>query len=148
MSRMRLLTIGGRMRSLAIVVAMCIAAAIIPVHARAQANEAKETPSVVYRCVEANGTVLYTNLKQPRGRCAALFTYRLVGAAPAADSNAVIDRGTYINRDGQTVERPAYTVNGQPPAGASAQCRDGTYSFSMHHRGTCSHHGGVARWLH
>lgn len=29
----------------------------------------------------------------------------------------------------------------------SAICRDGTYSFSAHRRGTCSHHGGVARWL-
>ena len=34
------------------------------------------------------------------------------------------------------------------PAGASAQCRDGTYSYSQHHSGTCSYHGGVARWLH
>ena len=34
-----------------------------------------------------------------------------------------------------------------PPAGATAQCRDGTYSFSQHRSGTCSHHGGVARWL-
>jgi|SRR5579862_1007926 hypothetical protein len=34
-----------------------------------------------------------------------------------------------------------------PPPGATAQCRDGTYSFSHHHSGTCSHHGGVARWL-
>ena len=33
------------------------------------------------------------------------------------------------------------------PAGASARCRDGTYSFSAHRRGTCSHHGGVAQWL-
>jgi len=31
--------------------------------------------------------------------------------------------------------------------GATAICRDGTYSFSAHRRGTCSHHGGVARWL-
>lgn len=31
--------------------------------------------------------------------------------------------------------------------GASALCRDGTYSFSSHHRGTCSWHGGVARFL-
>jgi hypothetical protein len=36
---------------------------------------------------------------------------------------------------------------GSPPAGATAQCRDGTYSFSKHHSGTCSHHGGVAAWL-
>ena len=35
---------------------------------------------------------------------------------------------------------------GAPP-GATAVCRDGTYSFSQHHSGTCSHHGGVARWL-
>jgi hypothetical protein len=33
------------------------------------------------------------------------------------------------------------------PAGASARCRDGTYSYSRSRRGTCSHHGGVAVWL-
>jgi hypothetical protein len=30
--------------------------------------------------------------------------------------------------------------------GATARCRDGTYSHSRHHSGTCSHHGGVAEW--
>jgi|SRR5581483_399596 len=34
-----------------------------------------------------------------------------------------------------------------PPPGATARCRDGTFSFSQHHSGTCSHHGGVAQWL-
>jgi hypothetical protein len=34
-----------------------------------------------------------------------------------------------------------------PPLGASAQCSDGLYSFSRTHRGTCSHHGSVLRWL-
>lgn len=33
------------------------------------------------------------------------------------------------------------------PAGATAECRDGSYSFSQHRRGTCSHHGGVDGWL-
>jgi Protein of unknown function (DUF3761) len=33
------------------------------------------------------------------------------------------------------------------PPGATALCRDGTYSYSKHHSGTCSHHGGVKRWL-
>jgi len=33
------------------------------------------------------------------------------------------------------------------PPGATAQCRDGTYSFAVHHQGACSHHGGVAAWL-
>ena len=30
---------------------------------------------------------------------------------------------------------------------ATAICRDGTCSISKSRRGTCSHHGGVARWL-
>lgn len=33
------------------------------------------------------------------------------------------------------------------PQGATARCRDGTYSYSRNHRGTCSRHGGVAAWL-
>lgn len=33
------------------------------------------------------------------------------------------------------------------PAGATAQCKDGTYSHSAHHSGSCSRHGGVAKWL-
>ena len=33
------------------------------------------------------------------------------------------------------------------PPGATAQCKDGTYSFSQTRSGTCSHHGGVAQWL-
>src|SRR5947207_10880315 len=33
------------------------------------------------------------------------------------------------------------------PAGATAHCNDGTYSYSQHRSGTCSHHGGVAQWL-
>lgn len=42
---------------------------------------------------------------------------------------------------------PTDTKAGQTPAGATAECRDGTYSYSENHRGTCSHHGGVKRWL-
>ena len=33
------------------------------------------------------------------------------------------------------------------PTGAIAQCKDGTYSHSKKHSGSCSHHGGVAKWL-
>jgi hypothetical protein len=53
--------------------------------------------------------------------------------------------GTYVNSKGQTVKRPE-SCSG-PPKGATAQCVDGTYSFSQSRRGTCSHHGGVAKWL-
>jgi hypothetical protein len=33
------------------------------------------------------------------------------------------------------------------PTGAIAKCKDGLYSHSTHHTGTCSGHGGVAQWL-
>jgi len=62
-------------------------------------------------------------------------------------STTLIEQGSYINRDGYSVHKPAHTISGAVPAGATAQCRDASYSFSMNHRGTCSHHGGVARWL-
>ena len=53
----------------------------------------------------------------------------------------------YTNVSGNTVHSPAYSENGSVSAGATAQCADGTYSFSQHRSGTCSHHGGVAQWL-
>jgi len=33
------------------------------------------------------------------------------------------------------------------PGDATAQCKDGSYSHSQHHRGACSKHGGVQQWL-
>ena len=53
----------------------------------------------------------------------------------------------YTNSKGQKVQSPTRTADNQPPVGATAQCRDGTFSFSQSRRGTCSHHGGVAKWL-
>jgi resuscitation-promoting factor RpfB len=55
------------------------------------------------------------------------------------------NNGTYVNSNGQTVQRPENCS--VPPKGASAQCRDGSSSFSTSRRGTCSHHGGVAKWF-
>jgi hypothetical protein len=54
--------------------------------------------------------------------------------------------GHYVNKSGQDVHSPANTKSGSVPVGASAKCADGTYSFSQHHSGTCSRHGGVAEW--
>lgn len=59
--------------------------------------------------------------------------------APAAPN------GYYENTYGNEVPRPY--VAPSKPANASAQCADGTYSFSQSRRGTCSHHGGVAEWF-
>ncbi len=62
-------------------------------------------------------------------------------------SSGLSNNNYYTNSSGNQVHSPAYSNNGQAPAGATAQCADGTYSFSQHHQGTCSGHGGVASWL-
>lgn len=53
--------------------------------------------------------------------------------------------GHYIDSRGHSVHSPV--AADRAPEGASARCRDGTFSFSHSRRGTCSRHGGVAQWL-
>jgi hypothetical protein len=67
---------------------------------------------------------------------------------PSEDSRGESEctNGTYINSSGNTVCKPEESSSGVP-AGATAECEDGTFSFSEHHSGTCSYHGGVKRWL-
>jgi hypothetical protein len=70
----------------------------------------------------------------------------LTGAASAMGRPpSICGSDSYINSQGHCVRRPVRAD--RPPAGATAKCRDRTYSFSENHRGTCSHHGGVAQWL-
>jgi hypothetical protein len=63
----------------------------------------------------------------------------------AAQQQTECPNGTYENSAGNIVCKP-YESSTQP-AGATAQCEDGTYSFSESRSGTCSSHGGVAVWL-
>lgn len=53
----------------------------------------------------------------------------------------------YKAKDGHEFHSPAKSTHDQVPTSASAKCRDGSYSFGQHRRGTCSHHGGVGVWL-
>ena len=63
------------------------------------------------------------------------------------DESQLLEHRHYLNKDHQEVHSPAHSKTGTAPAGATAKCRDGTYSFSQHRSGTCSHHGGVLSWL-
>lgn len=59
--------------------------------------------------------------------------------------STTISKKYYTNSAGQRIQSP--THYNSVPEGATALCRDGTYSFSASRRGTCSHHGGVEKWL-
>jgi hypothetical protein len=66
-------------------------------------------------------------------------------AAAEARPYSVCGADSYVNSRGHCVHRPVRASTA--PVGATAQCRDGSYSFSESRRGTCSWHGGVASWL-
>ena len=72
-----------------------------------------------------------------------------------ADGDGVDRSEDYDDRDAKVDEAPTEPTHSAPrpsrdtgvPAGATAICRDGSTSYSAHRQGTCSHHGGVAKWL-
>jgi hypothetical protein len=51
----------------------------------------------------------------------------------------------YRNVNGECVPQPS--ASNSLPGRATAECRDGTYSYSSHRSGSCADHGGVAVWL-
>jgi hypothetical protein len=70
------------------------------------------------------------------------------GFAPSAlSADATGKCGYYVNSNGNQVPRPCgdWRNDPKPPPGATARCRDGSWSWSQHPHasGTCSHHGGV-----
>jgi hypothetical protein len=69
----------------------------------------------------------------------------MLRSAPA--KNPVDPGRGYINSKGEWIPSPTQTIDGDAPDGATARCRDGSYSFSQSRRGTCSWHGGVDQWL-
>jgi hypothetical protein len=62
--------------------------------------------------------------------------------AQAAPKPAGCGADYYVNSSGNCVHRPS-----DNPSGATAICKDGSYSYSQHRSGTCSGHGGVRSWL-
>lgn len=84
----------------------------------------------------------------PEGSSAAAYdsgSDQYAGSGSSLEGDETCDDDSYVNSDGHCVHNPVAATTA--PDGASAQCNDGTYSFSEHRRGTCIHHGGVAEWL-
>ena len=83
---------------------------------------------------------------------AAVGGFSAIGAgALFSDSHASGDPagrcGYYSNSTGSQVPRPCGSrhADATAPKGATARCRDGSWSWSQHPyaRNTCSYHGGV-----
>jgi|HubBroStandDraft_4_1064222.scaffolds.fasta_scaffold240985_2 hypothetical protein len=61
--------------------------------------------------------------------------------APAAKGLDLQQATFIVQDDTQSSDLPK--KDGHTP---TAACVDGSYSYSHHRSGTCSHHGGIARW--
>jgi Protein of unknown function (DUF3761) len=85
--------------------------------------------------------IAYFQAVERAARAATSTTQPEVVTPPSAGCDA----GAYMNSNGSCVPRPIAAATA--PAGATARCNDGTYSFSQSRRGTCSGHKGVAEWL-
>jgi hypothetical protein len=67
-------------------------------------------------------------------------------AAPAAAAPAATPPPATTAKPATSTAKSAPTGTADA-TGATAKCKDGTYSKSQTHSGTCSSHGGVAQWL-
>lgn len=102
------------------------------------------TPRVTTPVVQQTVTKQVTTAPTPTKTTPAPSTYKEPVKSPYQAPTPKEPVRTYTNTYGNTVQSP--TQYDSRPSGASAQCRDGSYSFSQSRRGTCSHHGGVAEW--
>lgn len=82
--------------------------------------------------------------KATKSKPAAAATTAAPAAAPAA---APVASTTAAKSSTATKTAPTAAASNTDPTGATAKCKDGTYSKSAHRSGTCSSHGGVAEWL-
>ena len=105
-----------------------------PVRPAGKAKTIQTTTSASYDC-----TKFYNKL---RAAC------RTQGVTTKASTSTVAPApmakpGVAETRTTTTATRSVNT----DAAGATAQCKDGSFSHSKQHSGSCSRHGGVAKWL-
>jgi hypothetical protein len=66
------------------------------------------------------------------------------GTVSPAGRGACSHHGGIARESTRASEPREQTVNPEAP---TPRCKDGTVSYSLHHSGTCSSHGGVREWL-
>src|SRR5262245_35807405 len=133
-----------RMRLLVLFVTLVTAAGCGPDNASPAQGGATPTVVSTYTSPAAPPTTAGSAMASPTPAAA---TTPPVPAATTAGSGSgdgqaggACGADYYRNVDGNCVHRPV-PGGDSPPAGATAKCNDGTYSFSQHRSGTCSHHG-------
>jgi len=74
-------------------------------------------------------------------------TRRPITAAAAVTRAPVSNRPPAATKAPAQQQAPAQPTMNNATVGPTALCKDGTYSYAQHHRGACSHHGGVRQFF-
>jgi hypothetical protein len=103
--------------------------------AAAEATPAK--PAATVSCKDG------TSSKPGKGACSHHGGVGTAVAAAPANPPAAIPGNPPL----PVTAKAKTTAPGTVPPDATALCKDGSSSHAQHHRGACSHHGGVKQWL-
>lgn len=115
------------------------------------AQETGSDPVDAQSALIASGLVVQVSTSDGRATPTDWTGWTVTSQSPAA--GAVVPPGTVVTLIATPpAPTPAAPVQQAPaapghPAGATALCNDGTFSYSAHHQGSCSHHGGVAQFF-
>lgn len=88
-----------------------------------------------------------TSTSTGRGACSGHGGVQKASKSKAAAAAAPAATAPAAKSSTAAKSAPTAAAGNTDPTGATAKCKDGTYSKSKHHSGTCSSHGGVAEWL-
>ena len=142
------------MRTIAIAVSVSLALLVSPALAKSAAPSAAQTRmqtcAANWKAMSADQKKA-TTYKDYSKTCLSGGSTAAAPAAMAAPTAAptpmMAAKPAKAAKPAMAASAPAMAPTGAAPAGATGLCKDGTYTMSKTHSGSCSHHGGVAKWL-
>lgn len=67
--------------------------------------------------------------------------------APASTNKSAMSANSAGKPASARTSKATTVSSANSPQGATARCKDGSYSHAANHTGACSDHGGVANWI-
>jgi hypothetical protein len=124
------------------------------VDAKATAAAKKSAKAEAKTAAKSTNAVAKTEAKAAKTESSAAKTE---AKAAKTEATAAKTEAQAAKTEAKAAERPAKATaatktassqaSDKDPTGATAQCKDGTYSHAATRRGACSKHGGVDKWL-
>lgn len=103
-------------------------------------------PAVAKKKVEVTCADGSTSTAKGRGACSGHGGVKKGGAADAP-AKAAEPAPAAAPAAKTASPSPSASGSGSDAEGATAKCKDGTFSHAASHKGACARHGGVEEWM-